>query len=64
LEHFWPVGEPAENIRNLMSGYSYKDEKDFKTAMKMLDGTFEPKEKKKNEVNMNHLITLFESKPK
>lgn len=49
-------------MRALLGDYGYKDEKDCATAMKMLDGTYEPKEKKKTEVNMNDLIMLFQSK--
>ena len=47
IEQYWPVGEPAENLRALLVGRMTAggDQKDTTKIWKMLSGTYEPEKK-------------------
>ena len=66
-EQFWPVGEPAQKLMAVLMGkiianrisYDARTQKEIKTIMEMLDGTFEPPKEIKKGVTKEQIKQSF-----
>jgi hypothetical protein len=60
IEQYWPVGEPAANLRALISGdMGPKDEAQGKTIWAKLKGVFKPVNEAKKKALMQEQIKRF-----
>lgn len=66
-EQFWPVGGSAQTLMAVLMGkiianrisYDARTQKDIKTIMEMLDGTFEPPKEIKKGVTKEQMKNSF-----